>query len=228
MRFKNFLKILGYILLVLIILTLIIYFWNLFGTFFSDIVKVRDFILGFGILAPFIFIALVILQVLFAPIPGQFIGFVGGFLFGIYLGVIYSMIGLILGSWIVFIIARKLGRPFVERIINKTSLKKFDKLMDKKGKMTLFLIYLLPAFPDDLISYLAGLTKIRIGTLILISTIGRLPGFVVLNLVGAGIASQNSTPSIIVFVVVMILSFFIYFYQESLEKLMTNVVKKIR
>jgi len=211
---------------ILAILTLILFFWNRLLLFFSDMSYVKEFILGFGYLAPFVFILLVILQVLFAPIPGQFIGFVGGFLFGVYLGTLYSMIGLIIGSWLVFVIARKLGRPFVEKIVNGKTLRKFDRVIAKNGKFSLFLIYLLPAFPDDLISYIAGLTKIRMSSLVLISAIGRLPGFIILNMVGAGIASQNSGGSIVVFIVLMIISFFIYWYHEALERLFMKVVRK--
>ncbi|MBL7059155.1 TVP38/TMEM64 family protein [Candidatus Pacearchaeota archaeon] len=136
------------------------------------------------------------------------------------------MIGLIIGSFIAFYLARKLGRPFVEKVVNKKTLNKFDKIIKQKGLPVLFLIYLLPSLPDDLICYIAGLTNIKIKNLILVSAIGRLPGFIVLSLVGAGLASQNSVFALILFLAMMILSIIIYLKRQKLEKFMENIIKK--
>jgi len=66
------------------------------------------------------------------------------------------LVGLIIGSFITFYLARKLGRPFVEKIVDKKTLNKFDKKIRKKGLFILFLIYILPGLPDDIIGYIAG------------------------------------------------------------------------
>ena len=50
----------------------------------------------------FVFIGLQILQVVFAPFPGEATGLIGGFLYGPILGTIYSTIGLTAGSWAAF------------------------------------------------------------------------------------------------------------------------------
>jgi len=206
----------------------IVLFWKPLMTLFSSPEQVKNFVSSFGIWAPIIFIFLVMLQVLLAPIPGQVAGLAGGYIFGTALGTLYSMIGLVLGSFIVFLLSRKLGRPFIEKVVDKKTLSKFDKIITEKGLFPLFLIYLLPALPDDAVSYIAGLTKFKIGTLMVISAVGRLPGFLVLSLVGAGISSSNSYFSISIFAVMVVVSVIIFLKREKLENIMLNIIKKFK
>ena len=73
--------------------------------------ELKRFILSFGAYSPLAFILLQIIQVIVAPIPGGAIEFLGGYLFGVKAGFIYSMIGLILGSWASF------GKPGIKKRI---------------------------------------------------------------------------------------------------------------
>lgn len=156
--------------------------------------KIRELIIRSGTWGPLVFIALQIVQILIAPIPGQVIGLIGGFLFGPFLGLLYTIIGATIGFSLVFVLARKLGRPFVELFVDKKNMERFDHLSEEKGAWVFFFIFLLPAFPDDLIAFIAGLTTIPIRTLILISIAGRLPGYAVLVFTGNGLALENMNP----------------------------------
>jgi hypothetical protein len=51
-----------------------------------DGTKARETILSYGYLAPLIFMILQILQVVFAPVPGEATGILGGYLFGAWPG----------------------------------------------------------------------------------------------------------------------------------------------
>jgi len=220
--------ILQFILFFIILVGVIILFWKPLVQLLSNAENIGEFIRGFGILAPIIFIVIVILQVLFAPIPGQIAGLAGGYVFGAILGTVYSMIGLILGSFIVFFLSRKFGRPFVEKMVNKKIFNKYDKIISKKGLHILFLIWLLPVLPDDVICYIAGLTNIKIRTLTIVSAIGRFPGFLVLSVVGAGLASKNTLFSIVLFIVMMIVSIIIYLNKNKLEDRILKIIKKFK
>jgi len=173
-----------------------------FLALFSDQEKMRQSIESFGVFGPLIYMLLQATQVLIAPIPGQITGLASGYLFGPYLGLLYSMIGAAIGFTIIFILTRKFGRPLVERFFDKKHIEKFDYITKTNGVMTLFLIFLLPAFPDDLICFLAGLTKIPIRTLILISVLGRLPGYYLLALTGSDLAHGGISPGILTAVIV--------------------------
>lgn len=174
---------------------------------------------------PFFIILLVAIQVIFAPIPGQFAGLLSEYMFGSILGTVYSMIGLTIGSWIVFYIARKLGRPFVISVVNKKNFKKYDSLIEKKGELALFVLYLLPALPDDLISYIAGLTNIKISRLLIISFLGRLPGFFILNYIGSGQILRNDIEVVVCLFLFILISLAYFLYREKFENLIVSKLK---
>lgn len=182
-------------------------------SFFGDPEGVAAWIDDAGPLAPLVFIAIQIAQVFAAPIPGQVTGFVGGFLFGGALGAIYATIGGTLGCTLVFILSRRLGRPFVERFVKPKPLARFDYIIDHNGVLVLLVIFLVPIFPDDLICYIAGLTRIPLHRLILVALVGRIPAYTLFSLTGAG-AAQSNTTLIVIVVAALVLTAGIAFWQR--------------
>ena len=158
---------------------------------FSDPERVERLVEEAGAFGPLVFIGIQVLQVLIAPIPGQVAGLAGGYLFGTIPGIAYTMVGSLIGFTLAFLLTRKLGRRFVERHVRAETLRRFDFLTTRSGALVLFLIFLLPAFPDDVMAFIAGLSAMRLRTFILVSIIGRLPGYVLLSTAGAGLAEEN-------------------------------------
>ncbi len=152
--------------------------------------KLVTYIQSLGAFGPLLYILLQITQTVFAPIPGQVVGSVGGFLFGTW-GVLWTTTGSLIGCWIVFVLARRFGRPLLEKIFKKSVIKKFDFILESKGTaLVLFAIFLLPGFPDDLVCYMAGLTKLPIPQLMLLVGLGRLPTVILTNYIGAGLTNN--------------------------------------
>lgn len=215
----------GFILL--ITLSLFAILWSNIYNFFSlfaNTDELREFILGFGILSPLIVILITTLQVLIAPIPAQVTAFVSGYIFGVTWGTIYSLIGVTLGSFLAFIIGRKFGRKFVSKIVNSKIFNKFDNICDNRDTFILFLIFLLPCFPDDAICYLAGLSKIKIRTFVLISVIGRLPTFIILNMFGSNALLYNNWISYSAIGSFVLISFGVFWYEKKIENVMMKVI----
>ncbi len=169
----------------------IILYWDQIFGFFQNTEQIKQYVTDAGPLGSLVFVAAQFLQILVAPIPGQAVGLLAGALFGPWLGLLYSMVGAVLGFTTIFVLAKMLGRPFVEKFVKKQDLDKFDKLTKKAGPLVLFLIFLLPGFPDDAICYIAGLSNLRIRTLVMISIAGRLPGYSITSFMGAGIGDAN-------------------------------------
>ncbi len=145
---------------------------------------------GMGPWAPLLYITLQTLQVVVAPIPGQIVGGVGGFLFG-HWGILWTCIGSFLGFWLVFLIARRFGRPLLEKIFKKSLIDKFDFIINAPGAaLIIFAIFLLPGFPDDVVCYIAGLTRLSMKKLLLISILGRFPTIVLTNYIGMGLSGN--------------------------------------
>jgi uncharacterized membrane protein YdjX (TVP38/TMEM64 family) len=130
------------------------------------------------------FIALQALQVVMAPIPGEATGLLGGFLYGPFIGVLLSTLGLTLGSFAAFALSRVFGRPFVERFVSKSTMERFDFLLHHKGAFLVFLLFLIPGFPKDYLCYMLGLGRLSTLEFIVIGGTGRLFGTVLLTLGG--------------------------------------------
>lgn len=143
-----------------------------------------------GVLAPIVYVLLQIAQTVFAPIPGNVVGGIGGFLFG-WWGTLWTLIGSMIGFWIVFVLSRRFGRPLVEKVIQRENLEKFDFIIGKRAPVVLFVIFLIPGLPDDIVAYIAGLTEVKIKNLVLLAIIGRLPSIVVTNYIGMGLGMGN-------------------------------------
>ena len=204
---------------------LLFIFWKQLSLFFQNPEEIRKFILQYGALAPIIFIILVGFQTIIAPIPGQLTGIAGGFIFGPWLGTLYSLLGICLGSYIVFILARKFGVPLLKVFVNDKTYNKYNKVVQEKGIFFLFLVYLIPGLPDDAISYIAGLTNIKIKNLLIISFIGRFPGTFLLSLFGAEVNTRNYL-SIILFVSLAIISLILYIFKDKIERIFLKRAKK--
>jgi len=163
------------------------------------------------------FVGIQVLQVFFAPIPGQLTGFLGGFLFGFWPGLALTMGGLLLGSAGAMLFSRRLGRPFVRRIVGEELFAKFGYLIEGGGLFSYFMLFLLPALPDDAICFVAGLSDLPLRKLMGVCFLGRLPGMAVLTLAGASVG-WSSPGATGVFVGAMILSVIIWLYQDEIER----------
>jgi len=153
-------------------------------TVFLDRTKVTVFIRSFGPLSALIFIVVQILQVIITPIPGEVTGLIGGYLYGPVLGTLYSTVGLGIGSWLAFLLARTLGLPFVEKVVRRSIIEKYDHFMEHQGTFVSFILFLIPGFPKDSLCYIMGLSHMKTSTFVVIATVGRLFGTLGLSVGG--------------------------------------------
>jgi len=177
--------------------------------------------------APLITISLHILQVMTAPIPGTAIDAVNGLLFGPWLGTLYSMIGLITGSVTVMLLTRKFGRPLMERFIDPSSIERIDRLVERRGSLVIFLIFLLPFLPDDAICFLAGLTPIPILELVLIAMIGRFPSVFLANLLGSQVHTFALWQWFFLGVIFTIMAGFVLRYRVKIREKVLGWVERV-
>jgi uncharacterized membrane protein YdjX (TVP38/TMEM64 family) len=152
-----------------------------------DPVCIQGRIRAAGGAAPIVFIFAQVLQVLLAPVPGEATGFVGGYLFGAVPGFFYSTVGLTMGSWLNLCIGRAVGRRYVRRLIPKTQLARFDRLLRRQGALAVFMLFLFPGFPKDYLCLFLGLSALPLKLLLVLAAVGRIPGTLVLSLQGAAL-----------------------------------------
>ena len=183
---------------------------------YSDKRFLKQTLREWGILAPVIFIALQALQVIIAPIPGEATGILGGFLFGEWLGLIYSMIGLTLGSVAAFGVGRWLGAHYVRTLVSQETWDKMGFIVEAEGAILCFIIYLIPGLPKDMVCYLFGMSPMPLWVFTLVSTLGRIPGTWVLSAQGAHTAAGNYLEVILLTALALAAALPLYYYRTRI------------
>ena len=186
------------------------------GKLYTEKKSVAEFLTSLGYYSPIFFILLQALQVVIAVIPGELTGIVGGYVYGVSFGFIFSTLGLALGSLVAFELAKILGRPFVERFVNQKLVKKFEFLTTDTGATLCFLLFLIPGFPKDVLCYLLGLSRMKLTTFLVLSTLARTPGTFLLTLQGASIRSQRYHTAGAIAATGVVVIFTAYLYRAQL------------
>ncbi len=194
--------------------------------FFMDREKILAFLESLGPIAVLGFICLQALQVVAAPIPGEVTGFIGGYLYGPVLGIFFSTIGLTIGSLIAFTLSRIFGRPFVDKFVSKATMAKYDYLLHHKGIFLVFLLFLIPGMPKDILCYILGLGHLTTREFFVISTVGRFGGTVLLTLGGNYIRQHQYYRFSILLGVAVVVVFFSMVYKDRLETIFHHIHRK--
>jgi uncharacterized membrane protein YdjX (TVP38/TMEM64 family) len=137
------------------------------------------------------FVALQAIQVIIAPIPGEITGILGGYLYGLFKGVLFSTVGLTIGSYVAFLLARIFGKPLADRIVPGKVMERFDYLVENKGSFLVFLLFFIPGIPKDYFCYIFGLSQISTMEYLVLSTVGRLFGTILLTLEGSSLKFEH-------------------------------------
>src|SRR3990172_2055217 len=182
---------------------------------------------SFGAWAPVVFIGVSALQVVLAPIPGQFIGVAGGYLFGVWRGLFYSPIGSPPDAGAGMCGGRRCGRPLVTRLAGEPALARFDRFADRRGPLFFFLVFLLPFVPDDLAFYAIGLSPLPILPMLIMATVVRLPAAVTSALVGDNMARLPLELLILGLIGVVTAGFFILKYQQHIEMALMRWIRRM-
>lgn len=156
--------------------------------FFSALTSsasLETYINRFSPFAQCFYFLLQLMSVVLAPIPSNITALAGAVLFGLWESFLLTYAAVILGSILVFGLARVLGRSFVDRIVSRKISDKYLNVIQAKQDTFLLLVFLLPFFPDDLICILAGLTTIRPLRFLVIALIARPWGLFVASAIGS-------------------------------------------
>ena len=154
---------------------------------FSSPDAMRAWVAGFGAAGPAVFFAAQVGQVIVSPIPGSVTTLVGGMMFGFWPAFGLSTAAVLVGSLLAFGLARAFGRPLVVRLVGPRLTERYLGAMTSRARIALLLMFLLPFFPDDVLSLVAGLTGIS-WLFFLAAVICTRPwGLLFSSLVGAGL-----------------------------------------
>jgi len=191
---------------------------------FHDRPQLKRLITSFGPYSPLVYIFVQIMQVVIAPIPGGAVEFIGGYLFGVKAGFVYSMIGLLLGSWAAFSIARIFEKLAVEKLVSPQTMKKFGYLIGREGVILSFLLFLIPGFPKDALCYILGLTPMHTGIFLFISVVGRIPGTLIACLQGGKAFEHQYKAFLILLGISLLIILVFYIYHDQIH----HAIKRIK
>jgi len=127
-----------------------------------------------GAWAPVASVALMILHS-FIPFPAELIAIANGMLFGPVWGTVVTWIGAMLGAALAFGLARRYGRPLVDRLVARKAWFGAEALRSSCDARTLLLARLVPVISFNLINYAAGLLGVGWWRFLWTTSLGILP-----------------------------------------------------
>jgi uncharacterized membrane protein YdjX (TVP38/TMEM64 family) len=185
---------------------------------YSDKHFLKDTVAAWGWMAPLVFIVIQALQVIVSPVPGEITGPVGGALFGTVWGAVYSTIGLTLGTISCFAIGRKWGEPLVRPWLSEHHWNRMNFILEAEGAILCFILYVIPGFPKDIISYLFGISPMPFWLFALVSTVARIPGTVISSYFGANVAEHQYLYALVFIAIIAALCLPLFYYRDRIVR----------
>ena len=177
---------------VTLVLAVLVMVWLALNVRLPSVDELRADIAELGAWGPLAFIALYA-AVALTPIPVTIMAVAGGMLFGVPGGTVLSMIGVTLGCWGGYWVARGLGRDTVMRALGSHAELVEDRL-ENGGFYAVCTLRLMPGIPYWPVNYGSGALGISSRDFLIATALSALPGQISLIAVGAflvepGIAS---------------------------------------
>ncbi len=226
-KIKTIVKAVFFVLLIVVI-PLVLFLTNReFFARFESIEDVETFIAGYGHLSGLVYIAFQIFQVVISVLPGEVFQVAAGYLFGPFWGIVYAVVGCIIGEAAAFGFARVLGQGFVRLFMSEEQFIKYHERLNSNKAYTLcFILYLIPGIPKDILCYVAGASEIRFLPFLIISMAGRLPGLIGSIVMGSLVDSGNYVTAGVILGIACILAVLGFIYRNKLSDYMDRLKEK--
>ena len=204
MQMGDIFKFAGLIAFFAIMALLVYLLWPYFHELFEPggLDRVINDVRSAGPVGFLILLGLQFLQIVVAFIPGEATQMAAGLIYGPWVGALIIFVGCVLSSAFIFVVVKRLGAPFVQKMVPTQYLEKFRKF-EESGKLniTVFILFLIPGLPKDVFTYLVPLTDMSMRTFLILSNVGRIPGIVVSTYAASGLAEGRVLESVIIFAV---------------------------
>lgn len=181
-------------------------------TFISDRNAFTAYIYKFGWLGPLVLSALHLVQILISIVPGDVFYLAGGYIYGLVPGFALNWFVTVGSGLLAFAIARRWGRPVVDRLAPAKVIDRWDAVSRKHGLVFFLTSFMLPVFPTDTMNYVAGLSSISLQQFALASLVGRAPLIFLVTFLGAhgtDMASLDLAPGLLLLVILIIVGLYV-------------------
>lgn len=148
-----------------------------------------------GVKGIFLMVFLQILQIIIAVIPGQPMEIISGMLYGTWGGMFVCLIGIFIGTTVIFYIVRKAGIKFIEVFFKEEKINEIRNSNiyknPQKFEFLMLMIFSIPMIPKDIFIYIGGISPVRSKRFLTIATLGRIPGLFLTVYAGNRITEGN-------------------------------------
>ena len=176
-----------------------------------SLVKDRDGVIAYlgeyGNLGAVLLFIILFAQVIVAAIPGHVFMVAGGYLYGLLPGFLLIHTATVVASQFGYWLARKFGRPVVEKLAPAQVLATWTERAERQGTIFFIFSFILPIFPSDVMNFVAGLSGLSSRKFWVANFVGRLPTSILFALIGA----QGFRISPALFVIAVIFTIVMYF-----------------
>lgn len=206
---SDLIKLVGLVVFIVLITAIVVAIWPTLSIVFEPggVETLIELITSQGPLGVLILLGMQLLQIIVAFIPGEVVQIAAGMMYGPLWGSVVILVGCVLSSMVVYELVHKLGAPFVRSMVGEKQLLKFRQFeLSGKFGVTVFILFLIPGFPKDVLTYIVPLSDMNLRTFLLLSTIGRTPGVIISTYAAAGLADGNIVTSVIIFVVAALIA----------------------
>lgn len=194
---------------------------------FSDVDVIKAWIDEHYFLGLIVMTLLCAVQVVIALIPGELLEIAAGYAFGPYIGLLVCVVGILAGSIVAILLARKFGRRLVESLYPRDKIDALPILNNHSKRNTLtFLLFLIPGTPKDLFTYVVGLTEMSIPLYIALTTFARFPSIIMSTFSGNALGENKIIKAAIIFIATGIISAIGYFIYTAIQKKHNAKMKK--
>ena len=167
----------------------------------------RDYVNSHGAWGPLMMIGIMALQVIVAIIPGEPFELGAGFVFGWLPGTLWCLLGAAAASALVYLAVRKWGVKLVEAFFPREKILRYSFMQnEKKLSLLVFILFLIPGTPKDLLTYLVGLTPMRLWPFLWITTVARIPSVVSSAITGSFAQRGNYRAAVITYAITIAIS----------------------
>jgi len=187
----------------------------------ENIDRFKNWVKDQGFVGWLVMIGVQILQVVVAFIPGEPVELIAGALYGTWGGYLLCALGCILGTIPVLLISRKLGYKLLYRLFDKDQVDNYTFLKDSsKMETVVFVVFLIPATPKDMLTYFAGVAKIPVWKFVLLTTFARFPSVISSTMLGSSAIKGNWSASLVIFIATALIGVLgIVFKDRIIDKL---------
>lgn len=201
-RRKKWVGGIGVLLFIVISVLLTILFTRILAPYLHSAAELRAFLDAYGWKGRFILFGLQCLQIVIACIPGEILELGAGYAYGAVEGALICLCGIALSSAVIFLLVKKWGAPIAELLISRSKLQQLSFInTEYKLKRLVFILFLIPGTPKDVLTYFVGLTDMRVVPFLCVSLTARIPSVVSSTVCGQMLGDRDYVMALVVYAV---------------------------